>query len=397
MARTKKATDKSKKRRKEASDDWKAFKQKCTAAGFDDEVEPDSEVTPRPAQSGLVVKRPGMDDLSLDELSNCPKPEDALLLLSADAAEAMQAVPEHVRIEVCKTIVALGDVVARTHAPLLAAIKLTVGEGGGILTTAEANGRIFFRRGDGNLVAAFSGAICAFARSESKQQSGWAHAESLMNWAHALVEAGQYLADIAATARSIGAEIAKQQAVCGKVNSPEGMETFSCGRPEGHEGWCSPYITSQDAPPEYRRGTGPVYRSEVGQNHGPQEVHSKVTPARIPGRGGVPMCALDDGCVQELGHGGPCCSYSTSHGGPCTTNRDPHHSAIPLCGRHSLQGRESCVRPEGHKGSCALKSVPRNGDLSKCGKFSCPEAPEGCILPEGHEGRCTGVDTNKPL
>lgn len=291
-----------------------------------------------------------MEDLSLDELANCPAPEDALLLLSPDAAEAMQAVSEPVRLEVCKTIVALGDVVARTHAPLLAAIKLTLREGGGIQTTAEANGRVFYRRGDVGLVSAFSGGICAIARAESKQRTGSAHAEALSTWGLALVEAGQYLAEMATTSRSIGDEIANEReglvpGFKGWVSphrvSPEDVghsmceADGNCKYQAGHDGLCSTYLSNPgtDAPP----------------------IHPRISPTRMPGRGGVPMCTIDDKCVHEKGHGGPCCDRYYQHEGPCST------------------------APTAHANS------------RKCGRFSTPERPDGCIRPKDHEGGCSGV------
>ena len=82
MARTARATLKSKQRRKEAADDRRA--EMANDANRPGSIEDGRDGGEAPAfKSGLVVKRPGMDDLNLDDLANCPVPEDALLLLSA--------------------------------------------------------------------------------------------------------------------------------------------------------------------------------------------------------------------------------------------------------------------------------------------------------------------------
>ena len=227
-----------------------------------------------------------MDDLNLDDLANCPTPDDALLLLSAGAAEAMQKIPEFARLEVCKTIVALGDVVARTHAPNIAAIKLSLREDGGIESTAEANGRIFHRRSDNGVIAGMTGAISALARMESKQRTGKAHARGLDAWGNALIEAGQYLVEIAIIARGIASEMKQEDAptmikpedappkfrsgitpvrlppeelepdgivrsqerrggrpvFCKKVYNPTGPDAFNCMRLKDHDGDCAPKV-----------------------------------------------------------------------------------------------------------------------------------------------------------
>lgn len=242
MARTAKATIKSKDRRKEAAADRRRF------GG----VSVDRPSVPL-VNRGLVVKRPGMDDLNLDDLANCPAPEDALLLLSRDACEAMQAVPESARLEVCKTIVALGDVVARTHAPNIAAIKLSLRADGGIEATAEGNGRVFYKRSDTGIIAGFSGAICAVARAEAKQRSGKAHVDALENWGNALHELGAHLNELATSARNIAEEIVQEVAEglekpaadkyepplsCRKIGNP-GPVAFVCVLERGHRGPCS--------------------------------------------------------------------------------------------------------------------------------------------------------------
>ena len=219
-------------------------------------------------QSGLVVKRPGMTDLNLDDLANCPTPDDALTLLSPGAAEAMQTIPEAARLEVCKTIVALGDVVARTHAPNLAAIKLTLREDGGIQATAEANGRIFHNRADNGVVAGITGAIAALARMESKQRTGKAHAGALDTWGNALIEAGQYLVEIAIISRGIAHEMRHED---GPPHiEPDPNRTVCpidgvCVLESGHNGVCSTVVHEaptvprpEDAPPKFRSGITPV-------------------------------------------------------------------------------------------------------------------------------------------
>lgn len=286
MGRTAKSKSKSRERKKEAAADRRSISEqvfnsdKSRGPGIDvgraNRVvrgEPGGEA--RTIQSGLVVKRPGMADLNLDDLANCPTPEDALMLLSSSAANDMQEMPEASRLEVCKTIIALGDVVARTHAPSIAAIKLGLREDGGIETIAEANGRVFHKRADSGVIAGFSGAICAVARAEARQRTGKAHAGALEAWGQALVEAGQYLGELAEMGRSIGDEMVKDAApatddpnppgplwrypepphvepkeppkrkesdICRRVHNPTGPDPFICHRDIDHEGECSPKI-----------------------------------------------------------------------------------------------------------------------------------------------------------
>lgn len=368
MARTTRAEVKSRKRRKEAADDRRE-------ALSDDSRRPPDETggtergeSPPPVQSGLSVKRPGMSDLSLDELANCPSPEDALLLLSTATAEAVRSVPEAARLEICKTIVALGDVVARTHQPLMAAIKLTVGESGGIQTTAEANGRIFHRWAGVGLMPGFVGAICAVARMESKTRSGTAHAVALDGWARALIDAGTYLQEISTTARTIAKEM---------IDKPLPPE-----QPY-------PLLTNQPEPPGFDTG-GPVFR---------RPVHGDANPKR--GRGGVKMCQLHRNCVHEPEHHGPCCNdIDADHDGLCSTDDDTGE-----CGRSPTAVRPAgCVRQKDHTGGCSsvrvgtsdlvetvlenkAKSLDHSAEPVACKVIS------DCILVAGHDGDCTDGET----
>lgn len=275
MARTTRATTKAKQRKREAATDRKAVLSSLgdtvsrgrgpedLGSDRDDSGDDsgETEETTTKIRSGLILKRPGMDDLSLDELSACPTPEDALALLSPDAAEAMQAVPAEQRLEVCKTIVALGDVIARTHRPTLASIKLVLGTGNVIRTTIEANGSQFYLRDDSSVVAAVAGAIVALARTESKQRKGSAHIASLERWGSTFVEAGQYLLELSSAARGIADELVQEsgkQLMCRRMSSPEGTDSFMCMRPENHQGQCAKNITPDNTPPGYQRVTVPV-------------------------------------------------------------------------------------------------------------------------------------------
>lgn len=369
MARTARATTKSKQRRKEAADDRRAsMADDANRVSKDDSEDSigggnrDHKNTGT-KKSGLVVKRPGMTDLNLDDLANCPSPEDALLLLSAEAAEAMQAVSDDVRLEVCKTIVALGDVVARTHEPLIAAIKLRLGGDGAIVTSAEANGRTFYKRSDGGVTAAFSGAVCAVARAEAKQRKGKAHAEALTSWGLALVEAGQYLAEIAETARGIADEIAEENAKCGKENSPADKDPFVCGRPEGHKGGCFPYVTPDDALAAGFRIHSPPYRVPRTVQHCQPQGNMDDTPLRWE------KCKLIESCPHGDGHEGPCDRVRPA--------RVPGRGGVKMC-----TIGDQCMLENGHPGHCKSR---------KCGKYSIPSSPDGCIRPHGHDGNCSGV------
>lgn len=293
-----------------------------------------------------------MSDLSLDDLANCPSPEDALLLLSTGAAAAMRAMPEPERLEVCKTIVALGDVVARTHQPLLAAIKLTVGEAGGIQTTAEANGRTFHRWAGHGIMAGFTGAICAVARMESKLRTGRAHTESLEAWGRCLVDAGRYLEEIATTARSIAGEMAGEH---------PGVRTVQHCQPRGNMD-----------PRPYRR-----------------PVHGDADPKR--GRGGVKMCLLHRSCAHKPDHRGPCCSETRGdHDGLCSTDDDTGE-----CGRFPTAAKPlGCIRNRGHAHGCSSFGDTQVDLLSTlpAAFVACP-IPD-CVLAFEHEGECSDGVTN---